>query len=224
MLGRWKSTSEAQLTAYRDRISSLDLWENGCFHISLLWCPSTSFIWQNWFVFIPWYFKLDTYRIQAEFFGRHVFVPGTWWQKKTIEMAHAHLDSQVKDEKIREKLKSHDNFGCKRPLVLDDYYPVFNQENVELITDPVVGLSEHGIISTSAKGGRQEHEVDVLIWGTGESEWKSWLSGANWWRIQTWWVRSWSADEGEEGSIAQRQVSARELLSLRYVFSIMHFN
>jgi cation diffusion facilitator CzcD-associated flavoprotein CzcO len=85
-------------------------------------------------------------------------------------MAHAHLDSQVKDEKVREKLKSHDNFGCKRPLVLDDYYPVFNQGNVELITDPVVGLSEHGIISTSAKGGRQENEVDVLIWGTGESD------------------------------------------------------
>lgn len=84
-------------------------------------------------------------------------------------MAHRHLERQVKDPNIREKLKSNDNFGCKRPLLLDDYYPVFNEPNVELVTDPVTGLSEHGIISRNAQTSRSdERKVDVLIWGTGK--------------------------------------------------------
>jgi cation diffusion facilitator CzcD-associated flavoprotein CzcO len=107
---------------------------------------------------------------KAAFLGRHVFVPGTWWQKKAIELAHRHVDNQVKDPVLREKLKPHDNFGCKRPLVLDDYYPVFNNKNVELITDPVTSLDEHAIVSTNAKIGETERrEIDVLIWGTGTS-------------------------------------------------------
>jgi len=77
----------------------------------------------------------------------------------------------VKDPVVLEKLKSKDNFGCKRPLLLDDYYPVFNESNVELVTDPVTGLAEHGIISKNAKTGvAEERKVDVLIWGTGNSE------------------------------------------------------
>ena len=76
----------------------------------------------------------------------------------------------MKDPVVAEKLKSKDNFGCKRPLLLDDYYPVFNESNVELVTDPVTGLAEHGIISKNAKTGvTEERKVDVLIWGTGNS-------------------------------------------------------
>jgi cation diffusion facilitator CzcD-associated flavoprotein CzcO len=104
---------------------------------------------------------------QSEFLTRHVFVPGSWWQKKAIELAWSHLDAQVKDPVVREKLRPHDNFGCKRPLVLDDYYPVFNEPNVELVTDPVVGLSENGVLSANPKAGEEERKVDVLIWGTG---------------------------------------------------------
>jgi hypothetical protein len=51
---------------------------------------------------------------------------------------------------------------------LDDYYPVFNNKNVELITDPVTSLDENAIVSTNAKIGETERrEIDVLIWGTG---------------------------------------------------------
>ncbi|KAF2176104.1 monooxygenase [Zopfia rhizophila CBS 207.26] len=104
----------------------------------------------------------------GEFLGRNAFVPGTWWQKQAIALAHGHVDNQVRDEKLRGKLKSKDHFGCKRPLVLDDYYPVFNEPNVELVTDSVVGLAEHGIISKNQETRQtDERQVDVLIWGTG---------------------------------------------------------
>jgi len=52
-------------------------------------------------------------------------------------------------------------------LILDDYYPVFNEPNVELVTDPVCGISENGILSANPKAGEEERKVDVLIWGTG---------------------------------------------------------
>jgi len=104
----------------------------------------------------------------AGFLGRNVFAVGTWWQKKAIELAHRHVDEQIKDPVIAEKLKPKDNFGCKRPLLLDDYYPVFNEPHVELVTDAVVELSEHGIISKNLQTGKKdERQVDVLIWGTG---------------------------------------------------------
>jgi cation diffusion facilitator CzcD-associated flavoprotein CzcO len=83
-------------------------------------------------------------------------------------LAHRHVDNQVKDSVLREKLEPHDNFGCKRPLVLDDYYPVFNNKNVELIADPVTSLDENAIVSTNTKIGETERrEIDVLIWDTG---------------------------------------------------------
>jgi len=111
--------------------------------------------------------KWSIYQLNA-FFGRNVFVVGSWWQKKAIELAWRHLDSQVTNETVREKLRSHDNFGCKRPLLLDDYYPIFNASHVELETDPVVALTEHGVVSKSKKSdAKKEREVDVLIWGTG---------------------------------------------------------
>jgi len=122
------------------------------------------------FAHIPFARRIYTWWLtkMAEFLAVRVFVPGTWWQKKAIELAHGHVDRVVKDPVIAQKLKPKDNFGCKRPLLLDDYYPLFNQPNVELVTDPVTGLTEHGILSKNAETGKlDERKVDVLIWGTG---------------------------------------------------------
>ncbi|KAI9735358.1 MAG: hypothetical protein M1818_006553 [Claussenomyces sp. TS43310] len=122
------------------------------------------------FKWVPFAMRLHKLYLKemAAFLGRNVFVLGTWWQKKAIELAHRHLDSQVPNETLRAKLKSHDNFGCKRPLLLDDYYPVFNEPHVELVTDPVVALDEHSVVSKNKQTGEKEYrDVDVLIWGTG---------------------------------------------------------
>jgi len=122
------------------------------------------------FAHVPFALKLHKLWLLklGEFLGRHAFVPGDWFQKKAIELAHRHLANQVKDPEIQNKLRSHDAFGCKRPLLLDDYYPLFNEPNVELVTDRVTGLTEHGILSKNVKTGQiDERDVDVLIWGTG---------------------------------------------------------
>lgn len=76
--------------------------------------------------------------------------------------ARRHCASKVKDEEKREKLMPKDQFGCKRPLFLDRYYPAMDCENVEVVTEAVEGVTEGGVVS-----GGTERRVDVLVWATG---------------------------------------------------------
>lgn len=101
---------------------------------------------------------------------KNLFVIDSWLQKQVIGMTKKHLYNQVKDEALREKLESKDVFGCKRPLMLDRYFPVFANENVELVTDLVTSLTAEGVVSKDKETGDEtERKVDVLIWGTGRS-------------------------------------------------------
>ena len=69
----------------------------------------------------------------------------------------------VKDEEVRKQLTPTHPFGCKRPLFSDVYYPVFNQNNVELITDTIERITPTGITTINGKA----REVDTIIFSTG---------------------------------------------------------
>ena len=71
--------------------------------------------------------------------------------------------AEVKDPEVRKKLTPNHPFGCKRPLFSDLYYPVFNRDNVELITSDIDHINEHGIVT---KDGEQR-EVDTIVYSTG---------------------------------------------------------
>lgn len=99
-----------------------------------------------------------------------IFQEGSWLRNKVHQLCREHITAQVKSEQLRQKLECKDPFGCKRPLVLDNYFTSLEAPNVELLTDPVIGLSETGIRSRSKETGKEEErEIDVLIWGTGWS-------------------------------------------------------
>ncbi|EDN96094.1 hypothetical protein SS1G_12300 [Sclerotinia sclerotiorum 1980 UF-70] len=103
-----------------------------------------------------------------EILRKRIFNPNSWLHKQVIAMTKKHLYNQVKDETLRQKLESNDVFGCKRPMILDNYFPIFSNDNVELVTDSVTEITEEGIISMDAKTGDEtERKTDVLIWGTG---------------------------------------------------------
>ncbi|KAF7890124.1 uncharacterized protein EAF02_002539 [Botrytis sinoallii] len=105
---------------------------------------------------------------QFGFVAKRIFHIGSWWQKFVVGMAKNHLYNQISDDNLRRKLESKSHFGCKRPLKLDTWYPIFTNNNVDLVTDPVTGLTEDGILSREAEGGREiERKMDVLIWDTG---------------------------------------------------------
>lgn len=77
--------------------------------------------------------------------------------------ARAHLESQIEDPELRAKFTPDYDFGCKRILRADDFYPTFNRENVELVVEGIDHFTENGIVTRDGV----EHEFDVIIFGTG---------------------------------------------------------
>ena len=86
-------------------------------------------------------------------------------QKEGIKIAKAHLAAQVSDEELRNKLTPEFEFGCKRILRTDDYYPALMRENVDLETSPIDHFTSDGIVTKDGV----EHKFDVVIFGTGFS-------------------------------------------------------
>ncbi len=80
-----------------------------------------------------------------------------------IEKAGLERIAEVKDPELRRKLTPDHPFGCKRPLFSDLYYPTFNRDNVELITEEIERVSANGIHTVD--GGFRE--LDTIIYSTG---------------------------------------------------------
>lgn len=86
-------------------------------------------------------------------------------KEKMAEIERAGLErlAVVKDPETRRKLTPNHPFGCRRPLFSDVYYPVFNRDNVELITDPIECITSTGIRTRDG----QHRDLDTLILSTG---------------------------------------------------------
>jgi cation diffusion facilitator CzcD-associated flavoprotein CzcO len=82
-------------------------------------------------------------------------------------IARRHLARQVPDPELRRVLTPRYRLGCKRVLLSNDYYPALVQDNVTVVPDRVVEVTERGVVSEAADGTRTEHEVDTVVFGTG---------------------------------------------------------
>ncbi len=74
-----------------------------------------------------------------------------------------HLQRCVKDPQLRAKLRPDFQIGCKRVLVSDDYWPAFERENVELVTEGITRIHAAGIETADGR----EHPVDAIVLATG---------------------------------------------------------
>ena len=70
---------------------------------------------------------------------------------------------QVKDPQLAKALTPDYTLGCKRILISNKWLPMFNRENVELVSSGIQELREHSVV---LKGGR-EIPADCIILGTG---------------------------------------------------------
>ncbi|TVP60612.1 MAG: NAD(P)/FAD-dependent oxidoreductase, partial [Halomonadaceae bacterium] len=78
-------------------------------------------------------------------------------------MARGHIRRQISDPELRAKVTPTYEFGCKRILLSNNYYPALDKPNVDVITDGIREITETGIITEDGT----HREVDVLIYGTG---------------------------------------------------------
>jgi cyclohexanone monooxygenase len=69
----------------------------------------------------------------------------------------------VEDEELRARLTPAGPYGSKRPLASNVYYPTFNLPQVELVTDAITEVTEHGIVTADGT----TREVDTIILATG---------------------------------------------------------
>lgn len=77
--------------------------------------------------------------------------------------AAANIAKAIDDPEMVRKLTPDYKIGCKRILQSNTYYPTYNRDNVDLITDHIAEIVPDGVID--AKGVK--HEADVIIYGTG---------------------------------------------------------
>jgi len=99
----------------------------------------------------------------SELMGPMVFLDSPRLSGIGERLSLRHLEACVKDPVLRDKLRPHFQFGCKRMLVSDDYWPTFERDNVELVTEGIVEIGPTGIVT---KDGR-EHPVDAIVLATG---------------------------------------------------------
>lgn len=88
------------------------------------------------------------------------------------QVCRRHLANQVKDPSLREKLTPAYAFGCKRPSFSNTYLSTFNRDDVDLVTDPIARITEHGIVTQTqdpqtGELRETEHAVDTLVLATG---------------------------------------------------------
>jgi cation diffusion facilitator CzcD-associated flavoprotein CzcO len=69
----------------------------------------------------------------------------------------------VEDPVVRARLTPDHPFGCKRPLLSNDYLQAFNRRNVELVVDPIERVTADAVVTTDGRA----RAVDTIVLATG---------------------------------------------------------
>ena len=116
----------------------------------------------------------------ATYWGRECYVlPFRFHRFSRIPQAMAlrHLERQVPDPVLRERLTPRYEIGCKRILMSDEYFPALQQPNAELVTTAIERITPTGVMTADGV----EHPADAIVWGTGfrvtEMPYVGWLRG-----------------------------------------------
>jgi cation diffusion facilitator CzcD-associated flavoprotein CzcO len=73
------------------------------------------------------------------------------------------IDSAIADPELRRKVTPSDEFGCKRIMLTDEWYPTLTEPNVELVAERIEAVTASGI--RDAVG--VERPADAIVLATG---------------------------------------------------------
>lgn len=90
-----------------------------------------------------------------------IFTP--WLARRLQGLARLFIRHQVRDPELVRRLTPDYVIGCKRILISNKWYPMFNRANVELIDDGIAEIREHSVVMRSGR----ELPADCIIYGTG---------------------------------------------------------
>ncbi|MCJ0906494.1 NAD(P)/FAD-dependent oxidoreductase [Rhodococcus sp. ARC_M6] len=87
----------------------------------------------------------------------------TWVLPAFEKVARLHLYRQVRDPELRRKLTPDFTIGCKRMLLSNDWLRTLDRDDVSLVDQGVVSVTEDGVVDAAGN----EHAVDTIIFATG---------------------------------------------------------
>jgi cation diffusion facilitator CzcD-associated flavoprotein CzcO len=91
------------------------------------------------------------------------FVKNPRLMKVVERLARKHMEMQVDDPGLLEKVTPDYTIGCKRILPSNHWYRTLGKPNVELVTEGVTEVRARSIVSADGS----EREVDAIVFGTG---------------------------------------------------------
>jgi len=114
--------------------------------------PITSRIYR-WFIYLYFEFFLITVNLQKD--GLVGKIAAIW--------LNTYRKMKVKKESLKTVLKPKDPVLCKRFLLSNNYYETLQRSNVEVVSSPIQGMTEHSIVTQEGS----HYDIDALIWATG---------------------------------------------------------
>jgi cation diffusion facilitator CzcD-associated flavoprotein CzcO len=83
--------------------------------------------------------------------------------RAVAHLGRRHIRRQVASPALRRAVTPEYMPGCKRILMANDYYPALCRDHVSLISEPIVEVTERGLLTADGV----EHQVDTIVYGTG---------------------------------------------------------
>lgn len=78
-------------------------------------------------------------------------------------LGNLQIRSAIEDPELRRKVTPSDEFGCKRMMLTDEWYPTLTEPNVELVTERIETVTPGGV--RDATGA--ERPADAIVLATG---------------------------------------------------------
>ncbi|MDX1456561.1 MAG: NAD(P)/FAD-dependent oxidoreductase [Marinobacter sp.] len=111
----------------------------------------------------PWVRKLHRARLYWSNESRVWPIFNPTLARSLQQFAKLFIRLQVRDRETARKLTPDYTLGCKRVLISNKWYPMFNRDNVELVTESIQEVREHSVVTSDGR----EHPADCIIFGTG---------------------------------------------------------
>ena len=78
---------------------------------------------------------------------------------RCVPLGRRQITAAIEDPELRRKVMPSDEFGCKRMMLTDEWYPTLTQPNVELVTERIAEVTPGGVRDAAGV----ERPADVLV-------------------------------------------------------------